>query len=106
MMVSQDSLVDFRVQFAMLTNYSQAKIMRNIKLYSRALCGWCIEAKDYLKQHGLTFEEVDVGRNPSAFEEMQRLSGQRYVPTIVVDGKVLANFDVEQLKQFLKQFNG
>jgi glutaredoxin-like YruB-family protein len=76
--------------------------MQNITLYSRALCGWCIDAKEYLQQRGLAFAEVDVGRNPTAFEEMQKLSGQRYVPTIVVDGKVLANFDVEQLEQFLK----
>ena len=72
-----------------------------VKLYSRKWCGWCVDAKDYLKGRGIPFEEVDVGKDPAANEEMQRLSGQHYVPTIVVDGKVLANFDVEQLKEFL-----
>ena len=33
---------------------------------------------------------------------MQKLSGQTYVPTIVVDGKVLADFDVAALEKFLK----
>ncbi|MGA2138450.1 MAG: glutaredoxin domain-containing protein [Verrucomicrobiia bacterium] len=36
--------------------------MREIKLYTRNLCGWCHDAKEYLKQHGLPFEEIDVGR--------------------------------------------
>ena len=72
-----------------------------VKLYSRKLCGWCLDAKDYLKQHGIPFEEVDVGQDPAAYEEMRQLSGQHYVPTIVVDGQVLANFDVEQLEKFL-----
>jgi glutaredoxin-like YruB-family protein len=76
-----------------------------IKLYSRPLCGWCQEAKAYLKQRGLAYEDVDVGANPAAYEEMQRLSGQRFVPTIVVDGQVLADFDVKQLEAFLDRFS-
>jgi glutaredoxin-like YruB-family protein len=72
-----------------------------VTLYSRKWCGWCLDAKDYLTGRGIAFEEIDVGKNPAADEEMQRLSGQHYVPTIVVDGQVLANFDVEQLKEFL-----
>jgi glutaredoxin-like YruB-family protein len=75
--------------------------MKQIKLYTRQYCGWCIDAKDYLRAHGVPFEEVDVGHDPTANEELQRISGQRYVPTIVVDGKVLANFDVRQLEAFL-----
>lgn len=75
--------------------------MRQVKLYSRQLCGWCIDAKEYLKAHGIPFEEIDVGQNPEAYEEMKRLSGQHYVPTILVDGHVLANFDTDQLGRFL-----
>jgi glutaredoxin 3 len=74
--------------------------MNQIKLYTRALCGWCQDAKAYLQEHGIAFEEVDVS-DPAAYAEMQRISGQRYVPTLVVNGRVLADFDVEQLAQFL-----
>ena len=73
-----------------------------VTLYSRKWCGWCLDAKDYLKGRGIPFEEIDVGKDPSADEEMQRLSGQHYVPTIAVDGHVLANFDVSQLEKFLR----
>ena len=75
--------------------------MREIKLYTRPLCGWCLDAKEYLKKRGLPFEEIDVGRDPAANEEMVRLSKQRYVPTIIIDGHVLANFDTRQLEEFL-----
>ena len=75
--------------------------MKEVKLYTRALCGWCIEAKEYLRAHGIHFEEIDVGKDPVAHEEMQRVSGQHYVPTLVVDGRVLADFDVTQLEKFL-----
>jgi glutaredoxin 3 len=74
-----------------------------VKLYTRKWCGWCLDAKEYLKANGIAFEEVNVGRDEAANAEMQKLSGQHYVPTIVVDGKVLANFDVGQLEEFLSK---
>lgn len=74
-----------------------------VTLYSRKWCCWCLDAKEYLKRRGIVFEEVDVGKDPAADEEMQRLSGQHYVPTIVVDGHVLANFDVGKLEKFLRE---
>jgi glutaredoxin 3 len=77
--------------------------MQPIKLYSRPLCSWCQDAKAHLRQRGLAFEEVDIGRDLAAADEMIRLSGQRCVPTIVVNGRVLADFDVPQLEAFLAQ---
>ena len=79
--------------------------MPDVKLYSRKWCGWCVDAKDYLKAHNIPFAEIDVGLDSAADEEMQRLSGQRYVPTIVIDGHVLANFDTGQLEKFLAKIN-
>ena len=79
--------------------------MRDIKLYSRQWCGWCLDAKEYLQKRDIAFVEIDVGADRAANEEMIRLSGQRYVPTIVVDGHVLANFDPGQLAEFLTKLN-
>jgi len=44
----------------MLANNSQAKTMKTIKLYSRPLCGWCQDAKAYLKKNNIPFESIDV----------------------------------------------
>ena len=79
--------------------------MRQVKLFTRGLCGWCVDAKEYLAAHGIPFEEVDVGQMPEAYEEMTRVSGQSCVPTIVVDGHVLANFDTGQLEKFLAKLH-
>ena len=77
-----------------------------VTLYSRKWCGWCLDAKVYLENRGIPFKELDVGKDAHADAEMRRLSGQRYVPTIVVDGHVLANFDVSQLEEFLGRLPG
>lgn len=67
-----------------------------MKLY----CPWCQRAIQWLDDHGIEYEKIDVIANESAFAEMIRLSGQELAPVIDVDGKVLADFGPEQLAQF------
>jgi len=74
-----------------------------LKLYSRPWCSWCIDAKDYLSEKGYHFQEIDVGKDRHAYEEMKQLSAQTYVPTFVAGDKVLANFDTNQLQRFLNE---
>src|SRR5246127_204181 len=74
-----------------------------LKLYSRKWCSWCIDAKDYLSENGYRFQEIDVGKDRQAYEEMKQLSAQTYVPTFVADDKILANFSTEQLQKFLNE---
>ena len=74
-----------------------------LKLYVKSWCSWCIGAKHFLDKRGYRYDEVDVNRDQSAYDEMIRLSGQRYTPTLVADGKVLADFGTEELEIFLKQ---
>ena len=72
-----------------------------IVLYTTGFCGWCEQAKEYLQERGLAFTEINISRDSAGRAEVLRVSGQEYVPTIVVDGHVLADFDVEQIKKFL-----
>jgi glutaredoxin 3 len=72
-----------------------------LKLYSRAMCSWCLDAKDYLRERGYKFTEIDVGRNRAAYDEMIDLTNQPYVPTLVAGSDVLVNFDTGQLEKFL-----
>lgn len=75
----------------------------DLKLYSRAMCSWCEDAKEFLQERGYRFTEVDVGINRTAYEEMKELSDQSCVPTLVAGDEVLANFDVDQLERFLSE---
>lgn len=74
-----------------------------IRLFSREWCSWCIDAKAYLIERGYEFTEIDVGRDRAAYEEMKELSEQTYVPTLVAGDEVLANFNTDQLKKFLRR---
>ena len=74
-----------------------------LKLYVKKWCPWCVSAKHFLNKRGYHYDEVDVNKDDAAYDEMIRLSGQRYTPTLVVGGKVLADFGPDELEVFLKQ---
>jgi Glutaredoxin and related proteins len=72
-------------------------------LYVKPCCSWCRKAESYLREHGYSYELVDVISDRSAFAEMRRLSGQTYAPTLAVGDLILADFGPEELEEFLQQ---
>ena len=62
-----------------------------------------MDAKEYLTERGYEFNEIDVGKDREAYDDMLELSDQTYVPTLVAGDEVLANFDTDQLEKFLNE---
>jgi glutaredoxin len=58
-------------------------------------------AKDFMKEKGIEFEEVDVLANEEAREELVEKSGQLGVPVIDVDGKIIVGFNRSKLAEVL-----
>jgi glutaredoxin 3 len=75
-----------------------------VRLFIKPYCGWCHDAKDWLDERGIRYEELDVISDSTARKEMRELSGQTLAPTIDVDGEILADFDTDQLEKFWKKF--
>jgi glutaredoxin 3 len=74
-------------------------------LYVKTGCPWCRVAEEYLDRHGYKYEKVDVRREPVAFSEMKRISGQTFAPTLVVGHLFLPDFGPDELEDFLKEHN-
>lgn len=72
-----------------------------VRVYSTQTCPWCRVAKDYLRARGVSFEDVDVGSDGAAAQEMVRLTGQYGVPVIVVNGQPVIGFDRGKLDLLL-----
>ncbi len=75
----------------------------NIVVYTTPTCAYCAQAKAFLTRQGVRFIEKNVAADRRAAEEMVRISGQRGVPVITVDGQVVIGFDQPRLKQLLSQ---
>ncbi|MDD5417025.1 MAG: glutaredoxin domain-containing protein [Candidatus Aenigmarchaeota archaeon] len=72
-----------------------------IKIYSTEWCVYCKLVKDFLKEHKIAFEEVDVGKDENAAMEMVIKSGQEGVPVIEIGDEIVIGFDKEKLKKLL-----
>ena len=77
--------------------------MANIKVYSTPTCPWCHKLKDWLKEKGVSFEEVDVAADQDAAKAMVEKSGQMGVPQTEINGKMIVGFDEAALEAELKK---
>ncbi len=76
------------------------KAMANITIYSTPTCGYCHQAKEYLKSKNIPYADVDVSTDRAKQEEMVKKSGQFGVPVIDVDGKIIIGFDKRKLDDY------
>lgn len=53
---------------------------------------FCNQAKEYLSQKGVAFQERDITRDSAALDELKRL-GYMTTPVIQIDGAVIVGFD-------------
>lgn len=73
--------------------------MRDVTIYTSALCGYCHRAKSLLKRKGVAFTEHDVTFSSAARREMaERAGGSRTVPQIFIgDAHVGGSDDLARL---------
>jgi len=69
--------------------------------YFKTGCPWCEDARDFLENKKISFEERNVTENKEYFIEMQKKSGQTKAPTFDIDGEILADSDKEALEKYL-----
>ncbi len=74
---------------------------KSVKVYSTPTCPWCIRTKQFLKENNIAFDDVDVGADQAAAEEMIQKSGQMGVPVLDIDGEIIVGFDKERIKSLL-----
>lgn len=74
---------------------------KKVRVYSSENCPYCVHLKDFLKEHDIKFEEVDVGKDQEAAMEMVNKTGQMGIPVIEIGDKIIIGFDKEEIKKEL-----
>ena len=75
--------------------------MPKVRLFTSPSCPFCYSLKDFLKEKGIEFEEIDVSQDEKTREEMIKKSGKMEVPAIEIDRQIVIGFDKEKICKLL-----
>jgi glutaredoxin 3 len=64
-----------------------------IKIYSTAICPFCVAAKNFLKSKGLAWTEIRIDTDPAAREAMVQNTRRTSVPQIFVGETHVGGYD-------------
>lgn len=64
-----------------------------VRIYASRLCPYCIWARQLLASRGITYELMDVDRNPQLWADMEARSGRRTVPQIFVNDRAIGGYE-------------
>ena len=60
---------------------------KRLRMYTRVGCEDSSAARDFLRERGIPFEEVDIDKNPEALAFVTSVNeGKQRIPTFDVDG--------------------
>jgi glutaredoxin-like YruB-family protein len=74
---------------------------KQVRVYSTPTCPFCIQAKRFLTDSKIAFENFDVSADQAKAQEMIAKSGQMGVPVLDIDGEIIVGFDREKIKTAL-----
>ncbi len=74
---------------------------KRVIVFSTPSCPHCNHAKQYLRQQGVRFRDVDVSRDAAAARDMVRRSGQQGVPVIDINGRIVVGFNRAEVDRLL-----
>ena len=81
------------------------KFQPKVRVFSTISCPYCFTLKEFLKQNGIEFEDIDVSKDENALKEMIEKSGQMGVPVVEIDGEIVVGFDKEKICKLLRITN-
>ena len=71
-----------------------------IVMYCNNWCPDCKKARKYFADHGITYREVDVTKNPKAAAQVREWAdGNLVTPTFDIDGKIIVDWKQEEIEK-------
>tara|TARA_Y100000780_G_scaffold147239_1_gene132667 strand:- start:97 stop:336 length:240 start_codon:yes stop_codon:yes gene_type:complete len=65
----------------------------NVKVYTTHWCPYCAHTKRFLNEKNIEFEEINIEKKGMNREDLEKITGGRIVPQIVVDDKSIGGFE-------------
>jgi arsenate reductase-like glutaredoxin family protein len=75
--------------------------MADIRLFTKPGCSYCVDAKEWLRQHGCLFEVLEITQDVQVLREWRELSGGVGVPVLARGKDLVIGFSPERYSDFL-----
>jgi len=77
------------------------------KVYALSTCPYCKRTKRFLDEHKIVYDCVDVdllddAKQDDVLEEIEKLTGKRSFPVVVIGSDIIVGHDEEKLRKALK----
>ena len=73
-----------------------------VLVFSFDACPWCAKAKKYLDAKGVAYEVRDIEKDPGAYDDLLKLTGDGSCPVIKADsGQYVRGFDQPAIDKLL-----
>jgi glutaredoxin 3 len=67
--------------------------MASVTVYTTDSCARCVTAKALLARRGISYEEINLTKDPDGRAELARCTGMITFPQIIVAGEALGGLD-------------
>jgi glutaredoxin len=74
-------------------------IMSEIRVFTTPTCSYCHKVKDWFREQGCEFTELDITKDVQALREWRALSGGIGVPVTAYGNDLIVGFDPGRLSQ-------
>lgn len=81
----------------------EARETVSVKLYMADWCPACQEAKRWLREQGIRYEEQDIDTSESIRAELRRINPKRTIPTFNIEGLVLVGFSAGGVESAIRR---
>ena len=72
-----------------------------VRLFTTPSCPFCYTLREFLKEKGIEFEEIDVSKDKKAREEIIKKTGKLEAPVVEINGEIVVGFDKEKILKLL-----
>jgi glutaredoxin 3 len=66
--------------------------MAQITVYTTEPCSFCVRVKQLLQQRGVSYEEVNLSKDPEGRAELVERTGMLSFPQVVIGDEVIGGF--------------
>ena len=64
----------------------------NVKVYTTHWCPSCVNAKRFLNEKNIEFEEINIETEGMSREDLEKITGGRTVPQILIDDTPIGGY--------------